>query len=121
MKRTIGCLICLWILFSFAGCNSDTRHVCSGNYYAVGDYEDMLTPYLWIDADKHEFILGAGSIISYAERGTYEIADGKVIATSQSTTFEFEMKDHTTLVLIDNGDNEYFKLPINTQFVYSEV
>ena len=80
----------------------------------------MLTPYLWIDTDKNEFSLGAGSIISYAERGTYEIADGKVIATSQSTTFEFEMKDNTTLVLIDNGDNEYFKLPINTQFVYSE-
>ncbi|MEE1198414.1 MAG: hypothetical protein U0K54_04630 [Acutalibacteraceae bacterium] len=120
MKRMICCLICLLILFSFAGCNSDTSHVCSGSYYAVGDYEEMLTPYLWIDTDKNEFALGAGSIISYAEYGTYEIADGKVIATSQSTTFEFEIKDNNTLVLIDNGDNEYFKIPINTQFVYSE-
>ena len=120
MKRMICCLICLLILFSFAGCNSDTSHVRSGSYYAVGDYEEMLTPYLWIDTDKNEFALGAGSIISYAEHGTYEIADGKVIATSQSTTFEFEIKDNNTLVLIDNGDNEYFKIPINTQFVYSE-
>ena len=80
----------------------------------------MLTPYLWIDTDENKFALGAGSIISYAEHGTYEIADGKVIATSQSTTFEFEIKDNNTLVLIDNGDNEYFKIPINTQFVYSE-
>ena len=30
------------------------------------------------------------------------------------------IKDNNTLVLIDNGDNEYFKIPINTQFVYSE-
>jgi len=120
MKRIICFLICLLMLFSFVGCDSDTTPVLSGSYYAVGDYEEMLTPYLWIDTDKNEFALGAGSIISYAEHGTYEIADGKVIATSQSTTFEFEIKDNNTLVLIDNGDNEYFKIPINTQFVYSE-
>ena len=120
MKRMICCLICLLILFSFAGCNTDTTPVRSGNYYAVGDYEEMLTPYLWIDTDKKEFSLGAGSIVSYAEYGTYEIEDDKIIATSQSTTFEFEIIDKNTLAMIDNGDNGYFKIPINTQFVYSE-
>ena len=120
MKRIIRCLICLLILLSLVGCNSDTSLVCSGNYYAVSDYEEMLTPYLWIDIDKNEFSLGAGSIVSYAEYGTYEIADGKVIATSQSTTFKFKIKDKNTLVLIDNGDNDYFKIPVNTQFIYSE-
>lgn len=120
MKRIIRCLICLLILFSLVGCNSDTNSVRSGNYYAVGDYEEMLTPYLCFDTDKNQFSLGAGSIVSYAEYGTYEIADGKVVATSQSTTFEFEIKDKNTLVFIDNGDNDYFKIPINTQFVYSE-
>ena len=120
MKRIICFLFCLLMLFSCVGCDSDTTPVLSGSYYAVGDYEEMLTPYLWIDTDENKFALGAGSIISYAEHGTYEIADGKVIATSQSTTFEFEIKDNNTLVLIDNGDNEYFKIPINTQFVYSE-
>lgn len=50
----------------------------------------------------------------------YEVENGTIIATSQSTTFEFEIKDKNTLVLIDNGDNEYFKIPINTQFVFSK-
>ena len=108
------------MLFSFVGCNYDTTPVFSGNYYAVGDYEEMLTPYLWLDTNENEFSLGLGSVISYAENGSYKIADGKIIATSQSTTFEFEIKDKNTLVLIDNGDNEYFKIPINTSFVYSK-
>ncbi len=120
MKRMTRYFICLLVLLSFAGCNTDTNPVLSGNYYAVGDYEEMLTPYLWIDTNKKEFSLGAGSIVSYAEHGTYEIEDGRIIATSQSTTFEFEIKDKNTLALIDNGNNDYFKIPVNTQFVYSE-
>ena len=114
------CLICLLILFLLVGCNSDTPPVLSGNYYAVGDYEEMMTPYLWLDTNENSFYFGAGSIISYAENGTYEILDSKVIAKSQSTTFKFEIKDKNTLVLIDNGDNDFFKIPINTQFVYRE-
>ena len=30
------------------------------------------------------------------------------------------IKDKNTLILIDNGDNDFFIIPINTQFVYSE-
>ena len=120
MKRTICCLICLLMLFSFVGCNSATTSVLSGNYYAVGDYEEMLTPYLWLDINENQFSLGAGSLVSYAENGSYKILDGKIIATSQSTTFKFEIKDKNTLVLVDNGDNDFFKIPINTQFIYSE-
>ena len=120
MKLMTCYFICLLVLLSFVGCNTDTNPVLSGNYYAVGDYEEMLTPYLWIDTDKNVFSLGAGSIISYSEHGKYEIADGKVIATSQITTLEFEIIDKNTLAMIDNGDNEYFKIPINTQFLYSE-
>jgi hypothetical protein len=109
------------VLLSLVGCNSDINtSLLSGSYYAVGEYEEMLTPYFWLDTSKNEFQFGAGSIISYAEYGTYEIMDGKIIATSQSTTFEFEIRDENTLVLIDNGDNDYFKIPVNTQFVYSE-
>jgi hypothetical protein len=93
----------------------------SGNYYAVGDYEEMLTPYLGLDTDQKTFSFGAGSVISYAERGNYAVVDGSIIATSQSTTFQFEIVDKNTLILIDNGDNEYFKIPVNTQFVFSEV
>ena len=120
MKRIICFLICLLMLFSFIGCNSNTTPVLSGNYYAVGNYEEMLTPYLWLDINENRFSLGAGSVVSYAENGFYKIQDDKIIATSQSTTFEFEIKDKNTLILIDNGDNDFFKIPINTQFVYSE-
>ena len=97
------------MLFSFVGCDSDTTPVFSGSYYAVGDYEEMLTPYLSLDTDNNEFRFGAGSVVSYQEYGSYKIADGKIIATSQSTTFEFEIKDKNTLILIDNGDNDFFK------------
>ena len=93
MKRIICFLICLLMLFSFVGCDSDTTPVLSGSYYAVGDYEEMLTPYLSLDTDNNEFRFGAGSVVSYQEYGSYKIADGKIIATSQSTTFEFEIKD----------------------------
>ena len=120
MKRIFCSLVCFLILFSIAGCNSDTCPVRSGNYYAVGDYEEMLTPYLWIDTDNNEFRFGAGSVVSYQEYGSQKIADGKIIATSQSTTCKCEIKDKNTLVLIDNGDNDYFKIPVNTQFIYSE-
>ena len=81
----------------------------------------MLTPCLYLDTDQKTFLFGAGSIISYLEHGTYEVADGTIVATSQSTTFRFEIVDKNTLILIDNGDNEYFKIPLNTQFVFSEV
>ena len=120
MKQILCCLICLWMLFSFVGCNSDTTLVLSGNYYAVGDYEDFLTPYLYLDPSENRFSLGPGSVISYAEYGTYEIIDSKLIATSQSTTFEFEIIDKNTFVLTDNGNNAYFKIPLNTEFVFSK-
>lgn len=120
MKRLLCCVVCIVLIFSFIGCNSDSNNsVLSGNYYAVGDYEEMLTPYLWLDTNENKFSLGAGSVVSYAENGSYEIVDGKIIATSQSARFEFEIQDKSTLVLTDNADNDYFKIPTNTQFVYS--
>ena len=54
----------------------------SGSYYAVGDYEEMLTPYLRLDTDQKTFSFGEGSVISYAERGNYAVVDETVIATS---------------------------------------
>lgn len=122
MKQYTYILVCIFLIFAIVGCssNNDTITLASGNYYIVGDYEEHMTPYLWIDAEEHTFSLGAGSIISYAERGSFEINEGKLVATSQSTTFVFEIKDNKTLILIDSGDDEYFKLPSNSEFVYSE-
>ena len=122
MKRVLCCFICLAVLCFCIGCHSKNNDfpLRTGNYYAVGNYEEMLTPYLCLLTDKKEFSFGPGSIISYAERGTYKIIDGTVIATSQTTTFQFEIEDKNTLILIDNGNNEYFKIPVNTQFVFSK-
>lgn len=121
MKRMICITICLIILSACVGCssNGDRVTLTSGNYYADGDYEEMMTPYLWLDTEEHTFSMGAGSVISYAENGTYQVEDGKIVATSQSTTFVFEIKNSKTLILIDNGDNDYFKIPLGTEFVYS--
>ena len=122
MKRVISFFICLILLISFSGCNTDNDSTLlhSGHYYAVGDYEEMLTPYVWLDIEQNKFSFGAGSVVSYAENGTYKVVDGIIIATSPSTTFKFDIVDKNTLILIDNGDNEYFKIPINTQFIFSE-
>lgn len=122
MKQILCCLIGIFVLTSAVGCTSDsnTPSLLSGNYYAVGDYEEMLTPYLYLDTEKNEFRFGTGLVVSYAEYGTYEVVDGTLIATARSTTFQFEIKDQNTLILIDNGDNEYFKIPVNTEFVFSE-
>ena len=48
------------------------------------------------------------------------VVDGKIVATSQNTTFEFEIEDKKTLVLIDNGDVDGFKIPVNTKLVFSK-
>ena len=122
MKRVISFFICLILLISFFGCNTDNDSTLlhSGHYYAVGDYEEMLTPYVWLDIEQNKFSFGAGSVVSYAENGTYKVVDGIIIAISQSTTFKFDIVDKNTLILIDNGDNEYFKIPINTKFIFSE-
>ena len=86
----------------------------------VGEYEEYLTPYLRINAEDNTFSLGQGAIVSYAERGSFEIQNGKVVATSQSATYIFEIKDSKTLILVDSGANEFFKLPENVAFILSE-
>lgn len=120
MKRIICCLICFLTLLSAVGCSSDTPPVLSGNYYAVGDYDEMLTPYLCLDVNENTFSLGAGSVVSIELYGSYKITDGKLIATSRDTTLEFEIKDNNTLVLIDNGEKEIFEILHDTEFEYSE-
>lgn len=120
MKRLFCCLICLIWMVAFGGCHADdAAPLVSGTYYAVGDHEELMRPYLWLDTDNGRFSFGAGAIYSYAENGTYEVVDGMLIATSQSMTFRFEIRDEDTVVLTDNADDP-FKIPVGTPFVYSE-
>lgn len=120
MKRIICCLICLLMLFSFVGCNSDTTPVLSGNYYAVGDYEKGLTPYVSLSLDDNTFSMGAGSLFSFAANGSFVIKEDTLVATTQIATFVFDITDSNTLVLVDNGDNEFFQPAENSEFVYSD-
>ena len=113
-------MICLIVLFACVGCSSNSNNVTltSGNYYAEGDFEEGLTPYVSLSLDDNTFRIGAGSLVSFQAYGSFETNGSKLIATSQITTFVFEIKDSKTLVLVDNGDNEYFQLAENTEFVF---
>ena len=112
MRKSIALFLAAITVFLFVGCkaevpalpsqesqtdgepdNPGTPELLSGNYNAVGDYEEMLTPYFWINTENNEFQFGAGAVISYAEYGTYEVKNGVIIAASQTTTFRFEIKD----------------------------
>lgn len=122
MKRIAVLALCIAMLLVFAACGSGNSESGqkTGNYFMVGDYEELLAPYLWLDMREKTFALGESSIISYAEVGAFETEGNKLIATSQSTTYIFEIKNESTLVLIDNGADKGLVLPNNSEFVYSE-
>jgi len=121
MKRFLLMILCLAVLLLTAcGSGNSESGLKTGNYFMVGDYEELLAPYLWLDMREKTFALGESSIISYAEGGTFETEGNKLIATSQSTTYIFEIKNESTLVLIDNGADKGLVLPNNSEFVYSE-
>ena len=120
MKKFIALLLVALSALLFAGCKAQTNDLKSGEYFAVGDYDEFLTPYICLVTDKNEFSFGAGAVVSYVEHGSYKIKDGVIIATSQSKTFKFEIKDSKTLVLLEIGDYDPFGIPSGTQFVFSE-
>ena len=121
MKHIICCLICLVVALSFVGCNSikAEEDLISGTYYMAGDFEEGLRPYVWISVEDKEFSMGAGSVVSFAANGSFAIKENTLIADTQIAKFVFKITNSKTLVLIDNGDNEYFQMAENSQFVYS--
>ena len=121
MKKLVCFAICLVFLFS-SGCSTkENEHsLLSGSYYAVGDYEKQMTPYLYLNTESNECYLGAGAVVSFAAHGTYQVKEDNIIAETQIATFVFEIEDSKTVVLIDNGDSQWLRFPTNTEFVYSE-
>ena len=65
--------------------------------------------------------MGAGSTVSFQAQGSFSIEGNSLVATTQISTFVFEIKDSKTLILIDNGDNEFFQLKENTEFIHSDT
>lgn len=123
MKKIIVAFFSVIVAVSFVACRnaqSDPCELPSGTYYMVGEFEEMLTPYLHLNFDDYTFSMGAGGVVSYAEIGSFVVKENKITATSQSTVFVFEIKDNNTLILVDNGDNEYFKMPNNSEYVFRE-
>ena len=120
MKRFIALFLIAISIFLFVGCESDAPDLTPGFYYAVGEYEEFLTPYLCLETDKNQFSFGGGAALSYTENGSYKVSDEVIIATTQSTTFKFEIKDSKTLVLMEIEDYDLFNIPIGTQFVFSD-
>ena len=108
-------LLCVACLF---GCGSDDFDVplSSGQYLAVGDYEEHAAPYLELNTNDKSFFMGEASIISNVEYGSFKVKDDRLIATSQNTTYVFKIKDSKMLVLIDNGNNDSFSP--ETEFVF---
>ena len=111
--------ICL-NLFSCQNINSDSCNLSSGTYYMLGNYEELMTPYVALNFEDYTFRMGAGALFSYEEHGEFIIENDTIKATSQSTIFIFKITDNNSLVLIDNGDNEYFQMPENSEFVFRE-
>ena len=127
MKRIACGTICLILTILFIGCNANSNMVnsnidavtlTSGMYYAEGDYEVGLTPYVSLSFDDNAFRIGTGSLFSFAAYGSFETSGSTLIATTQISTFVFEVKDPKTLVLIDNGENEYFQPAENTKYIF---
>ena len=121
MKRVASCFLCFIVVLSFAGCNaSKTKEkLTSGTYYMDGDFTEGSTPYVYLSVENGGFSMGAGSVFSFVAIGSYTIKEDTLVATTQIATFVFKIEDSKTLLLIDNGDNEYFQLAENSYFIYS--
>ena len=116
MKKILVAILCFGFLFCLVGCTSTTLK--SGYYYLVGEYEAFDTPYVKISFDDHSFSFGEGTILSYAERGNFKVKGEMITASTQNTTFVFEIKDASSIILIDCGNYEPFAKYEGLEFVY---
>ena len=82
MKRTVCITVCILVLLACVGCSShsNTVSLTSGMYYAEGDYEAGLTPYVSLSFDDNTFSMGAGSLASFAAIGSFTIEEDTLVA-----------------------------------------
>ncbi len=108
--------MCCVFLFVLVGCNSTVLK--SGYYYLVGEYDEFATPYVILNFDDNSFAFGEGTLLSYAERGSFKIKGERITASTQNTTFVFEIKDSSSIILMDCGGYEPFAEYEGLEFVY---
>lgn len=121
MKKIVSLCMCFLLALTFFGCKQDEINeidLSEGTYYMTGDFEDLMIPYMSLNFEDNSFAFGAGQLVSFAENGSFTVKDGMLIATSQTTKYIFRIKDSKTLVLLDNGNNEFFSMPENAEFVH---
>ena len=118
MKKFTIILLALSLLFGSVGCNCISLK--SGYYYVDSEYEEFATPYVRLNFDDNSFAFGEGTILSYAERGSFQIKGERITAATQSTTFIFEIKDSSSVALIDCGSYEPFVDYLGLEFTYHE-
>ena len=117
MKRFFIFVLCFLFLSSLVGCSS--TDLKSGYYFLVGDYEEHTTPYVIINFEDNSFSFGNALIQSYAERGSFTVKGEKITATTQNTTFVFEIIDPSSIILIDCGEYKPFADYMGLEFAYS--
>ena len=118
MKKLLIMVLTLTFLFGLVGCSS--INLKSGYYYTVGEYEEFMTPYVKLNFDDNSFSFGEGTLLSYAERGSFEIKGERITASTQNTTFVFEIKDSSSIILIDCGGYKPFAKYEGSDFTYRE-
>ena len=121
--KHICILLCLCtITFTLCACRNDSDEgiLKTGHYFISSNenYSFGTTPCIYINTDENILDISRGTLYSYAERGNFEIDNNTLTATTQNTTFTFTIKDSNTLILVEN--HEFFELPENATFIYSE-
>lgn len=116
MKRLLAIVFCIMMFLS--GCGEATVPQ-SGNYYAQGDYEKYMRPYVYIGMEDGSFVTCSGSAISYAEVGAFTVDGDELTANTLSCRFVFEIADETTLVLEEFSGNTPYEMHEGMTFILS--
>ena len=121
--KLICILLCLCtVTFTLCAChNKPDKDILKTGHYFISSDEDFefgKTPFIHVNTDENTISISQGLLYSYIEFGDFEIDNNTLTAATQNTTFTFTIKDSNTLILVENY--EFFELPENATFKYSE-
>ncbi len=115
MKK-VGFIFCFILLFILAGCVSNPKTLEQGTYYCT-NVPDKSTQYIHINLTDSTFYIGGDTFSSYREQGTIKVENGKLFASSEASTYVFEIKNNKTLILIENAETFPLYLHKNAKFI----
>lgn len=124
MKKLTGIFLCFIILVFSVGCSNNTTTVKDGYYFAEGNYDKGLTPFIRFNIEHQTFSTSSGLYYDYIIWGNYEIKENILIANVEDNrhpNFKFEIKNQNTIVLIDNEDGRMYEDLINQEFKFSLI